>query len=437
MIVHNQIIAPLISSAYSVSHIQAITTLLEQQKTLSFPRLENGLFPAAELDSNTEYTGYSNVWVRDNIYLAYAHYCCGQTDIAVKTVNTLRQYFQKHQSRFFGIINGQVDKHEIMQRPHIRCNGQTLEEIDQQWNHAQNDALGYFVWFYCKLVRHNILTTNLDELELIGLFVLYFKVIQYWHDEDSGHWEEERKISASSIGVVVAAVSEFKRLFQELPLTNNFQCNDTLITPDLLDELIQKGKEELHQILPSECMQPQPLHRRYDAALLFLLYPLQVIKGEMAEEILSDVINNLQGEYGIRRYLKDSFWCKNYKQVPPEIRTTRSIDREQWFKDNNRELQLGEEAQWCIFDPIISAFFGLQFQKTKNHHDLDKQTHYLNRSLGQITAVESPCGSFKCPELYYLEKEAYVPGDATPLLWTQANLKVALEMMKRSLLQLG
>ncbi len=433
MIIHNQIISPLISSEYSVSHIQAITTLLEQQKTLSFPRLDNGLFSAAEVDSNTEYTGYGNVWVRDNIYLAYAHYFCGQTDIAVTTIKTLRQYFQKHQLRFFKIINREVDKNDIMQRPHIRFNGQTLEEIEQEWNHAQNDALGYFVWFYCKLIREKILTTNLDELELIGLFVLYFKTINYWQDEDSGHWEEERKISASSIGVVVAALIEFKRLCQELPLTNNFKCNDTVITIDLLDELIQKGKTELNHILPLECIQPKPLHRRYDSALLFLIYPLQIIKGEMAEQILTDVIDNLQGDYGISRYLKDSFWCKDYKQVPHEIRTTVCSEREQWFKDNNRELQLGEEAQWCIFDPIISAIFGLKFQQTKDNNDLEKQTDYLNRSLGQITAVDGPFGGFKCPELYYLEKSAYVPGDATPLLWTQANLKVALEMMKRSL----
>ncbi|MDJ0732220.1 MAG: glycoside hydrolase family 15 protein [Crocosphaera sp.] len=433
MIIHNQIISPLMSSEYSVSHIQGIITLLEQQKTLSFPRLENGLFPAAEVDSKTKYTGYGNVWVRDNIYLAYAHYFCGQTDIAVTTVKTLKQYFQKHQSRFFNIINGKVDKNKIMQRPHIRFNGQTLEEIHQEWNHAQNDALGYFVWFYCKLVREKILTTNLEQLELISLFVLYFKVINYWQDEDSGHWEEERKIAASSIGVVVAALIEFKRLCQELPLINNLKCNDTVITLDLLDELIQKGKAELNHILPSECIQEKPLHRRYDSALLFLLYPLQIIKGEMAEKILTDVINHLQGDYGIRRYLKDSFWCKEYKQVPPQIRTTHCIDREQWFQDNNRELQLGEEAQWCIFDPIISAIFGLKFQQTKNNNDLQQQTDYLNRSLGQITASDSPFGGFKCPELYYLEKAAYVPGDATPLLWTQANLKVALEMMKRSL----
>ncbi|MGK7962189.1 glycoside hydrolase family 15 protein [Crocosphaera sp.] len=434
MMIQNETISQLIQAEYSPWDIQEIVALLKQQNTFNFPILENGLFPAAAVVSTTEYTGYGNVWVRDNIYLAYAHYVCGQTDIATKTVKTLIHYFQKHQSRFLNIINSQVDQEEVMQRPHIRFNGQTLEEIDQEWNHAQNDALGYFVWFYCKLVREKNLETNIKELEGISLFIAYFDAIQYWQDEDSGHWEEDRKIEASSIGVVVAALTEFKQLLQESPLANNLTENNRVTDLSFLSELITKGKKELHRILPSDCIQEEPKNRRYDSALLFLIYPLQIIEGKIAEQILIDVINNLQGDYGIRRYLKDSFWCKNYKDIPPKIRTTLSIDREQWFKDNNRELQLGEEAQWCIFDPILSAIFGLKFQRTKDDNDLDKQTHYLNRSLGQITASDSSFGGFKCPELYYLEKQAYVPGDATPLLWTQANLKVALEMMKRSLL---
>ncbi len=436
MMIQNERIEPLIGEEYSLSHIQAIVTLLEQENTLSFPILENGLFPAAEVVSSTEYTGYGNVWVRDNIYLAYAHYFCGQTDIAVKTVTTLIHYFQKHQLRFLKIINGQVNPEDVMQRPHIRFNGETLEEINQEWNHAQNDALGYFVWFYCKLVREKKRETNIKELEIISLFITYFDAIKYWQDEDSGHWEEDRKIEASSIGVVVAALIEFKRLFEELSLTNHLTVNNRVIELEFLNQLITQGKQELYKILPAECMQEPPKNRRYDSALLFLIYPLQIIKGDIADKILADIIEDLQGDYGIRRYLKDSFWCKKYQDIPLEIRTTLSTEREQWFQENDRVLRLGEEAQWCIFDPIISAIFGLKFQQTKDNNYLQKQIHYLNRSLGQITPSDSPLGGFKCPELYYLENEAYVPGDATPLLWTQANLKVALEMMKGSLLQL-
>lgn len=32
-------------------------------------------------------------------------------------------------------------------RPHVRFDGRTLSEIgDERWAHAQNDALGYFLW---------------------------------------------------------------------------------------------------------------------------------------------------------------------------------------------------------------------------------------------------------------------------------------------------
>ena len=34
-----------------------------------------------------------------------------------------------------------------MQRPHIRFRGAELADIDDWWPHAQNDALGYALWF--------------------------------------------------------------------------------------------------------------------------------------------------------------------------------------------------------------------------------------------------------------------------------------------------
>jgi phosphorylase kinase alpha/beta subunit len=136
----------------------------------------------------------------------------------------------------------------------------------------------------------------------------------------------------------------------------------------------------------------------------------------MADQILSEVINNLQGDYGIRRYLGDSFWCRDYQELPAEIRTTISSQREQWLQAQGRELEPGEEAQWCLFDPIISAIFGLKFQKTRQPEALEQQTHYLNRSLGQLTSKDSLFGELKCPELYYRKQDQYVPNDATPLL---------------------
>ena len=211
-------------------------------------------------------------------------------------------------NRFTGIIEGKVNPANSMERPHIRFDGQTLEEIDQQWNHAQNDALGYFLWFYCKLANEKLLPIQSEDLEILALFPFYFQAVCYWEDEDSGHWEEERKIEASSIGTVIAGLREMKQLLTDTLLASQCQYNNKFVTVELLDKLINQGTSALNQILPFECIQSPPQERRYDAALLFLIYPLQVIEGEMADCILSNVINNLQGDYGIRRYLGDSFW---------------------------------------------------------------------------------------------------------------------------------
>ena len=435
LIIHNEKLIELLKSSYTLGDIQNISSFLQNQETFKFPQLDNGLFSAAILAQETEYTGYSSVWIRDNIYVAYSHYLIDQIGVATKNIRTLMTYFKKYQQRFKNIIEGEVNPEEIMKRPNIRFDGNNLEEIDQDWNHAQNDALGYFLWFYCRLAREEHLKPEEDDLETLALFPHYFQSVHYWQDEDSGHWEEDRKIEASSIGVVVAGLKELKQLLTDTRVASDCKYKDKSVTAEFLDELIDRGKTSLDSILPLECIQPAPQERRYDAALLFLIYPLQVIdiEGDITKQILNDVIENLQRDYGISRYLEDSFWCRDYKDIPEAIRTTISIEREQWFKENNRELKIGEEAQWCIFDPIVSAIFGQKFQKTGQQEYLEQQTYYLNRSLGQLTGKDCQFGEFKCPELYYLQHGQYVSGDATPLLWTQANLRIALKIMEQSL----
>ncbi len=442
-IIHNKAIQKVIKSKYTIQDIQAIRDLLTKNKALRFTSLGNGLFPAAA-SSSAQYTGYKYMWVRDNIYVAYSHYMSGEFQIAAKTLSTLMSYFKKFRYRLEAVINKKVDLHNAMTRPHIRFNGDDLSEIEEPWEHAQNDALGYFLWLYCKFATDektkNKINVQESDIEILKLFPLYFRAIRYWQDEDSGHWEEGRKIEGSSIGVVVAGLKALRDLYLDSSFT--VDCNpwgDRIVNIDLLDELIGRGISALDMILPSECIQPEPNKRRYDAALLFLIYPLHIVEGEMAEQILSDVINHLQGDYGIRRYLGDSFWCRNFQELPKEIRTSKHTDRERWLTEHGLEVKTGEEAQWCIFDPIISAIYGHRFQNSLGQEsDLEQQIYYLNRSLGQITGkgyrVDNvEVEEFRCPELYYLQLDNYVPNISTPLLWTQANLNIALEMMEQSL----
>lgn len=431
-LVRHQGIKRLIKDKYSSEDILGISEYLTQKDTFNLQVLENGLFPAASVSADAEYTAYDNVWLRDNVFVSFSQQMLGKSHLAANNLKALMSYLKKHRSRFENVIEGKVNPDNVMERPHVRFDGRKLQELDQEWNHAQNDALGYFLWFYCQLVMQKVVKPEAEDLEILALFPFYLQAIRYWEDEDSGHWEEDRKVEASSIGVAIAGLKQLKLMLNEPDLNYQCQYKDKLVTVELIDELCDRGTASLNSILPSECIQPPPQQRRYDAALLFLIYPLQIVEGEMADRILQDVIENLQGNWGIRRYLGDSFWCRDYKDIPEEIRTTVSGDREQWFRDNGRELKIGEEAQWCIFDPIVSAIFGIKFQKSRQQEDLEKQTYYLNRSLGQLTPEGCKLGELKCPELYYLQDGEYIPGDATPLLWTQANLAIALKMMEKS-----
>ena len=265
---------------------------------------------------------------------------------------------------------------------------------------------------------------------MLALFPLYFDAVRYWEDQDSGHWEEIRKVEASSIGVVTAGLKELKKVLTTHTAANICRYDGSLVTPQFVDTLVVKGLVSLNKILPSECIQ-KGLERHYDSALLFLIFPINIVSEEMSDYILCNVINNLQGSYGILRYQGDAFWSPDFKDNFTE--QERTTDYSNGLSQREKLLMLGGEAQWCIFDPIISLIYGIKYQTHRNEEFLKKQTYYFNRSLGQLTGSDCKFGEFKCPELYYLEKGKRVPNDTTPLLWTQANLWLSFKYMELSL----
>lgn len=435
----------LLHDAYSAEDLKALRLFLTQKGLFIFPSLPNGLFSASASASANDVSGYQYVWVRDNIHIAHAHFACGDHASAKRNLSTLMAYFQKHRQRFQQIINdpnkadpGKALATEPMNRPHIRFDGRTLDEIEQKWAHAQNDALGYFLWCYCKLVQAEVIQPDAQQWNCLADFPLYFEAIRYWQDRDSGHWEEARKVSASSIGVVVAGLREFERLLEKNPAAKAIEARLDLAR---LRQLREAGEAALKEILPCESVEPEECYRRYDSALLFLIYPLEVIEGDDAATILKDVQTHLQGDYGIRRYLGDSYWFPDYKKVSPAKRTADFSDR---MAERNAHMELGREAQWCIFDPIVSVIYGQLYlvHKKRGHEKqanelLRLQTVYFNRALKQLTIRTNREAGYRAPEAYYLEEGRYVPNDHTPLLWTQANLWLAINQMERSVMSIG
>jgi hypothetical protein len=89
-------------------------------------------------------------------------------------------------------------------------------------------------------------------------------------------------------------------------------------------------------------------------------------------------------------------------------------------------LQPGCEAQWCLFDPLLSVIYGQEYERTGAAEALARQLEHLNRAIGQLDEKS------RCPEMYFLKRGKWMPNEHTPLAWRQANLSVALRALELS-----
>ena len=83
-------------------------------------------------------------------------------------------------------------------------------------------------------------------------------------------------------------------------------------------------------------------------------------------------------------------------------------------------LQPGCEAQWCIFDPVLSIIYGERYLANRTDAKVQKADPLFQPFLAQVTV------DGQCPELYFLKQGRYVANAHTPLAWTQANQALAL-----------
>ena len=414
------------AEGYSRAQVDAIAAALEAHGTLRLTSLPTGLYPATSA-SGPGASGYRHVWVRDNVYVALALWRGGEAEAAVAVARGLVAFYGAHRQRFdVAVVGAGFDARDVMTRPHVRFDGLTLAEIGtERWAHAQNDALGYCLWLVSALASAQLFAPTAGEIDTLRALVGYLEAIRYWDDEDSGHWEETRKVSASSIGTVVAGLRAWRALLQ----TGRVSGLSTVAARELemaATALIDDGGRALLAILPAECVQASPRqHRRYDAALLFLVHPLGVVEHALADLVVDDVCRYLQGPVGIRRYLRDSYWAPDYERRVTERDRTRDYSEDIEARDILLE-EIGGEAQWCVFDPMVSALHGARAIRSGAAADRARQVAYFNRALAQVTE------DWACPELYYRRAGALVPNPHTPLLWTQANLRLALAALRET-----
>ncbi|GLZ46238.1 hypothetical protein Acsp06_24230 [Actinomycetospora sp. NBRC 106375] len=139
------------------------------------------------------------------------------------------------------------------------------------------------------------------------------------------------------------------------------------------------------------------------------------------------------------RYLGDTYWEPRF----PDILGVgeRTSVAEGRIEDRNLMASgvaySGTEAQWTLFDPVLSVYWGRNYESGGGELHRERQLHYLRRSLSQLVDIEAERRNRKAlPEAYYLEFDGatshWVKNDHTPLLWSQANLLRAVNLLVRT-----
>lgn len=322
---------------------------------------DTGLFAASAKDSNT---GYEKSWLRDNFYECLAFVMVGDYETARKTYKALIALFLKHEYKLDHAI-AKKPEHKY-QYIHARYHPHTFDEFWDDWGNKQHDAVGAILFGIGMLegvYKVKVIETD-DERRVVKKLVEYLGAIMYWADPDSGMWEEDEEVHASSIGACVAGLSAISK-YTEIPVSRDY---------------IAAGRRALSALLPRESKR-----KFVDLALLSLIYPYNVVTPKQRDEILTNVGYHLEKKKGVIRYKGDHYYNKN-----PD--------------------GYSEEAEWTFGFSWLAIIYEKRGKKRKAKEYIDKAIDTINER-GEI------------PELYFSNSDKFTN---SPLGWSESMFIIAL-----------
>jgi phosphorylase kinase alpha/beta subunit len=322
---------------------------------------ESGLFAASK---KGEGEGYDKAWLRDNFYECLAFEVLGDDDTIQKTYRAILDVFKKHEYKIdYAIAKKPEYTHQYI---HPRYHPETFDEYWEEWGNKQNDSIGCILFEVGALEkkRKGLIVQNDDDRRILQKLVWYLSTLEYWQDPDSGVWEENEEVHASSIGACLAGLMSVRAVAGvEVP-----------------EKLIANGKKALDRILPRES------NRKFvDLALLSLIWPYRLTTKEQTNMILDHVEYHLLRERGVIRYKGDRYYNKN---------------EDGW----------SEEAEWTFGLSWLAIIYEQLGEK-------EKAKEYLERAKETSTRLG-------LPELYFSNSKKY--NENTPLGWSESLFIVAL-----------
>lgn len=265
------------------------------EKVLDSMRLSNGAYTASTSND------YHYVWIRDVVYTVLP-FLKDSSDRYEMAYHALFDLFLSYEWK----IDIHTTRKPNYMFEYIHSKYSTdLKELPDDWGHAQNDAIGAFLWGVGEGHRNGQKVIRDErDLRIVQKLVDYLECLQYWQASDNGMWEENMELHSSSIGACVAGLHAVKMLV------------------NVNEELIKKGEETLRFFLPRESDS-----KSTDLALLSLIFPYRIVDRPTALKILHNVSSTLERTNGCIRYENDQYYNE------------------------------GSEAEWCFGLPWLGLCF--------------------------------------------------------------------------------
>ena len=329
-------------------------------KILRSLQYKTGLFAASKKDAPT---GYNKSWLRDNFYECLAFQAIDDWDTIESTMLAIMKIFEKHEYKIdIAIKQRPTHKHEYI---HARYDPESFDEFWEEWGNKQNVAVGAVLFLIGELEKRDrgFLKPEVHQ-RLVQKLVYYLGSIEFWHDIDSGMWEENEEVHASSIGACIGGLKSIKE-------------HTSISVPD---EYLKHGYDALGKLLPRESNT-----KFADLAQLSLIWPYHVVGTVQTKQILENIEYHLLREHGVIRYKNDHYYNKN-----PD--------------------GYSEEAEWCFGLSWLCIIYEELGEK-------GKAKQYLQMMLSTVTDEG-------IPELYFSHTDKHNAN--TPLGWSESLFVLAL-----------
>jgi len=299
---------------------------------LAYP---TGLYPAAP---NAK-TGYTRVWIRDNIYTLFGIEAKGHYNVSVKTIHAILDILIKHEYKIDWMIKQPTKEAHRYIHPRYEKDG---KEVEGNWGNKQNDAIGALLWKIGDLDKKSKMSWRPGDKELLQKLVNYLEAIEYWHDTDNGMWENNEEIHASSIGACLAGLLAVDHIVK-VPL-----------------HLIAHGEYALRKMLPRES-----ITKHVDLALLSLIWPYKIVTIKERDEILKNVEAELVREKGVIRYYEDEYYNNGKEAEWPLGFLFLSIIYKQLGKTNKHKFYLNKAKNAMTDEGMPELYYG----ETNEHNE--------------------------------------------------------------------